>query len=209
MTEDTDIPRGRWFPLCWGSATDVGRVREHNEDAVCGDPQMGVFLVADGMGGHHGGAMASKIVTTVLPSMIKTRLDKLGVARNRAYRYWLRRDILKLSQQLRAESKGQVGFHGMGATLVLALVLDKGTHIAHLGDSRAYLYRGGQLTQQTDDHSIVGILLRQGEITAEEAKDHPARGSSRVMPEWRTKCIPTCAPLLSRRETASCSAQMG
>ena len=159
-----------------GMATDTGRVREHNEDNLLADPEHGLFVVADGMGGQQAGALASKIVVSVLPSMIEARLKKLIRPRTRSIRYWLRQEILNLSQRLQQESNTKIGFKGMGATIVAALIRGDRAHIAHMGDSRAYLLRHGQLNQLTQDHSIVAILLRDGEITPEQAQTHPAKG---------------------------------
>ena len=162
--------------LVAASVTDVGRVRDHNEDAFFVDAERGLFIVSDGMGGQNAGELASRMVVSVLPQMIEGRLRRLSGSRTRAIRYWLRREIVNLSQQLRTASAGEVGFKGMGATLVLALFGPERVHIAHMGDSRAYLFRERRLTQLTQDHSVVGILLRNGEITPEEAKSHPAGG---------------------------------
>ncbi len=158
-----------------GAVSDVGRVRKQNEDAFFVDDKHGLFIVSDGMGGANAGEVASKIVVSILPKMIRARLAKLKQPRSRAIRYWLRREILALSQHLHAESAKQVGTTGMGATLVLALVRGNQVHIAHMGDSRAYLFREGNLTQITEDHSVVALLLKGGDITQEEAKVHPAR----------------------------------
>ena len=160
----------------WAGLTDVGKVRQANEDAFAADPSFGLFLVSDGMGGHQAGALASKIVATVLPQMIRERLNRAAEPSTRSLNAWLKADVLELSRRLRSESIGRPDLHGMGATLVMAFVRGSKAHIVHMGDSRAYLLRGGRLKQLTQDHSIVGILLRQGGITQEEARNHPARG---------------------------------
>lgn len=177
-----------------GSATDVGRVRAQNEDAFYADPEHGIFIVADGMGGHQAGEIASKVVVSVLPKMIEGRMGMLGNPRSRAIRYWLRQDILQLSQRLHSEATQKTAVRGTGATVVMALLRGDRAHIAHMGDSRAYLFRDNRLTQLTEDHSVVGLLQRSGEITAEEAKTHPARShitryvgmSDPVYPDVRT-----------------------
>lgn len=156
--------------------TNVGKVCDNNEDAYVLDPDHGLFIVSDGMGGEQTGEIASKVVTTVLPVMILARLNRLRNPRTRAIRYWLRQDILRLSQQLHAEAAQKTAVRGTGATVVLALLREERAHIAHMGDSRAYLLRENHLRQLTDDHSIVAMLVRGGEITTEEAKTHPARG---------------------------------
>jgi protein phosphatase len=151
--------------------TDRGRRRPENEDACRIEPDLGLLIVADGMGGHQAGATAAKIVVEVLPRMLAERLGRsdpgeavLGGA------------ISELSRRVRELSAGEAGISGMGATVVLALLAPEGVLIAHMGDSRAYSWRRGALTLLTEDHSVVEMLLRGGEITPAEAKTHPARG---------------------------------
>ncbi|MBN2560500.1 MAG: Stp1/IreP family PP2C-type Ser/Thr phosphatase [Phycisphaerae bacterium] len=159
------------------AVTEVGNVRDHNEDAYFVDEAGDLFIISDGMGGHQAGEYASKAVVTVLPKMIRRALDADPKMPAKSLRDALVRSIAELSKQLREESAGQAGLAGMGATVVMTLLRREYAYIAHMGDSRAYLLRDGVLRQLTDDHSVVGILLRSGQITAEEAKDHPARGS--------------------------------
>ena len=185
------------FPCRCGFVTDVGRIRKENQDTCLADPANGLFLVSDGMGGQQAGSLAAKVVTEILPKLIHQRLKKLGQARTRAIRYWLRMDVLAFSKWLRAESSARTEMRGMGATLVAALIRGNRAHITHMGDSRAYLFRDGRLTQLTDDHSVVGLLLRNGEITDEEAANHPARGQliryigmeAEVYPDARTLAL--------------------
>ena len=177
------------------SISDVGKVREHNEDACLTDVAHGLFIVADGMGGAQAGALASEIVVRVLPEMIEEGIAGLKKPTGDSVRRAIRNTILALGQEIQAESAEQAGLKGMGATVVLSLIRGRWAHIAHMGDSRAYLFRDGRLTRLTEDHSIVGILLRNGEITPEEAKTHPARGrlsryvgmESEVYPDVRTE----------------------
>jgi len=177
-----------------GWASDVGRVREHNEDACLADTAQGLFIVSDGMGGQQAGATASQIVVKVLPEMIHQRLEHLKRPSTRALRQALCDAIAELSRRIREEATGKLGLQGMGATVVLAYVRGRFAHVAHMGDSRAYLLRNNRLDQLTGDHSITGILLRRGEITARQAKEHPARGQlsrfvgmeGEAIPEART-----------------------
>jgi protein phosphatase len=158
------------------SLSDVGRVRDHNEDAFFTDTERRLFIVSDGMGGAQAGSLASEVVVKMLPKMIEERADDVGELSSNEIRLFLRRTIIELSQLLRKESKNALGIKGMGATVVLAMVHRKHVYIAHMGDSRGYLFRNSRLTRLTKDHSIVGILLRHGDITEEEAKKHPAKG---------------------------------
>lgn len=152
-----------------------GRVRDHNEDALALLPEQGLFIVADGMGGHQAGETASKAVVTVLPKMIEQQRAAAAKGDLPSLSRTLRDAIAELSRLLRQQSAEQTGLAGMGSTVVLACIRGDAAVIAHMGDSRAYLLRRGKLKQLTDDHSLVGILLRQGEITPAEARVHPAR----------------------------------
>jgi protein phosphatase len=158
------------------SLSDVGRVRDHNEDAFFADTERRLFIVSDGMGGAQAGSLASEIVVKILPKMIEERAGDVGELSGNEIRLFLRRTIVELGQLLRKESKNALGIKGMGATVVLAMVHRKHVYIAHMGDSRGYLFRNSRLTRLTKDHSIVGILLRHGDITEEDAKKHPAKG---------------------------------
>ena len=162
--------------LTWGASTDPGRVRSVNQDSFFADPGRGLFIVSDGMGGEQAGALASEVVVKVLPAIIEQRLGQLKSNPPPTIRTQLRRAICDLSHRLRTESAAQIGLIGMGATAVVALLGRRSVHLAHLGDSRAYIFRQGRLVQLTHDHSVVGILLRQGEITHQQARSHPAQG---------------------------------
>lgn len=160
----------------WGAVSDKGNVREENQDAFLADSKLGLFLVSDGMGGHQAGALASKIVSEVLPVTIADKLRKLKTQSSRVIKNMLKNTILELSRHMRTESASQTGFKGMGATLVMALLRENRVYIANMGDSRAYLFRNGKLSQLSEDHSVVGLLLRAGEIKPREAGHHPASG---------------------------------
>jgi protein phosphatase len=156
--------------------SDRGRVRPQNEDRWFADPAQGLYIVADGMGGRVAGGLAAQVVVETLPLLLRnqlTGLPNLAVPQAGAR---VRAAVAELSDRLRRESEGQLGLEGMGSTVVLALVHDAQALIAHLGDSRGYLYRDGHLKQLTRDHSLIQLLLDCGEITHEEAIDHPARG---------------------------------
>ena len=160
----------------WYYSSDIGMVRQENQDAVFGEPETGLFIVADGLGGHQAGALAARIVVEVLPKMLASRFAKINMDSVRVIRYWLRQEIMRLSRQLRAQSLLQPSTFGMGATLILAFIQNDKVHIAHAGDSRAYLFRENKLVRLTEDHSIISILLRARDITPEAARFHPAHG---------------------------------
>jgi protein phosphatase len=156
--------------------SDVGRARPHNEDAFFVGQGRGLFLVSDGMGGQQAGALAAHIVVEVLPRIIEAQLALMRRARAEAIRRMLQQAVADLSRQMHQQSSGQPGLRGMGATVAAALVRGRRVHLVHLGDSRVYRYRDGQLEPLTRDHSIVGLLLRAGEITPEQAIGHSASG---------------------------------
>ena len=144
-----------------GVATDIGRVRERNEDSFLVEPPL--YAVADGMGGHRGGGVASELALEKIEELFrggKSSLAEMVHAANRA--------VFE-----RSMSDRQV--QGMGTTLTAATVDDEGVHLAHVGDSRAYLLRAGAFRQLTDDHTLVNRMVRAGEITREEAEVHPHR----------------------------------
>lgn len=143
--------------------TDRGKVRELNEDAF--GYHGGLFVVADGMGGHQAGEVASAIaVDTILKADIsgdvKTALQKSLMAANQA--------ILKQAEQSKE-------YNGMGTTVAVLFFGDNRAFVTHIGDSRVYYLSGDSLKQLTSDHSLVNELVKTGEITAEEAKSHPQR----------------------------------
>jgi PPM family protein phosphatase len=170
--------------------TDRGRVRSENQDRWLADAARGLYLVTDGMGGAFAGALAAQLVVTCLPALLETTLPAKADLTSAASD-GVRAALVTLSEQMRQASMKQFGRAGMGATVVMALIRQDQALIAHLGDSRAYLLRSGQLTCLTRDHSLAQLLLEAGEITAAEARQHPGRaqltryvGMSReVLPE--------------------------
>jgi len=143
------------------AATDVGRVREGNEDSfLVEDP---LFAVADGMGGHRGGEVASRLALETLESVFRRGTGDLDEQVQEANRAVFERSMLDRRVA------------GMGTTLTAALVEGDRVRLAHVGDSRAYLLRNGDLFQLTEDHTLVRRMVAEGEITEEEARVHPHR----------------------------------
>jgi len=160
----------------WGAHTDRGVVREQNQDSFAVDLEKGVVVVSDGIGGGNGGGTASEIVAKMLPQMIASRIRDASTKSHEGLRSALQSAVCDLSDQLHARTNGCPSARGMGATVVAIVIRDARIHIAHMGDSRAYLIRDGQMKRLTDDHSVVGILERRHEISAQEARIHVARG---------------------------------
>jgi PPM family protein phosphatase len=144
-----------------GVATDVGRVREGNEDSYLVDPPL--FAVADGMGGARGGEVASQLALETIETLAQAGQGTLAeqvVEANHA--------VFERSQEDRSVS-------GMGTTLTAVRMIDGVAHLAHVGDSRAYLMRGGAMRRLTEDHTLVNRMVKAGEITPDEADVHPHR----------------------------------
>jgi protein phosphatase len=146
--------------------SDVGRVRSLNEDATLVMPGAGVFAVADGMGGHNAGDVASKLAVESLRNRLRGR-----VATPTALQSAVQETNLTLLRRAQSDE----ACSGMGTTLTLLWMAKDGALIGHVGDSRAYRYRDGMLRQCTEDHSVVAELVRQGALTQEEARVHPYR----------------------------------
>jgi PPM family protein phosphatase len=141
--------------------TDTGRKRRHNEDVYVVDPP--IFAIADGMGGAKAGEVAAALAADALRgeggSGEKALVTLIQEANRRVY-------------ERAAEDAAK---SGMGTTMTVALLEDGRVRIGHVGDSRAYLIREGELSQLTDDHSLVGELVRSGKLTPEDAETHPQR----------------------------------
>jgi PPM family protein phosphatase len=144
-------------------ATHPGRKRRHNEDAYVCEPPL--FAIADGMGGARAGEVASGLAATALQ---ETEANGSGAERVIALMQQANRSVYE-----RASRDADVA--GMGTTMTVALVENGGVVFGHVGDSRAYVLRDGELEQLTDDHSLVAELVRGGKLSAEEAEHHPQR----------------------------------
>lgn len=151
-----------WF--CGKS--DIGKVRQHNEDFCTFDPPH-LAIVADGMGGHAAGEIASRMAARSVMLFLReqTMIDEKV----------LRASVEKANDVVYQESQSNEECGGMGTTMIICYETDGTLHWAHVGDSRLYLYREGRLHQITQDHSFVGELERSGQITKEEAETHPKR----------------------------------
>jgi PPM family protein phosphatase len=152
--------------LSWASTTDVGRARDRNEDSVWPEPGRGettkplIVAVADGMGGHAAGEVASTTAIRAATSVGGSAAVRVQAA-----------NLAVIDTAAR-----QSRLSGMGTTLVLAMVdTDGSVEIANVGDSRAYLYSDGDLEQVTNDHSYVAEMVQAGRMTLEEAEHHPYR----------------------------------
>jgi protein phosphatase len=150
--------------------TDVGLRRRGNEDRFAIDPELGLCLVADGMGGHSAGQVASELAATTVLTSLRERKGSDASASEK-----LRCALEDANRAIYQAARQNSLYSGMGTTIVALLVEGERAALAHVGDSRAYRVRGGRIRQLTDDHSVVGELLRRHEITADDARDHPHR----------------------------------
>jgi serine/threonine protein phosphatase PrpC len=157
----------------WGKS-DVGRKREHNEDSFFVDQKSQVFLVADGMGGHAGGEMASRIAVELVGRELSGEFSRLDHPKPHAA-LRIVRAVEHACEAIYHVSQEYPALEGMGTTFTGVLVEDDHVHVAHVGDSRAYLFRHGEVFQLSRDHSLVHEQLAAGQITEEEAKTSPYR----------------------------------
>jgi protein phosphatase len=155
--------------------TDSGKVRDHNEDSVTilknGNGEQ-LLVVADGMGGHRAGEVASSMVLTHLGkkfsemSSIGTKLDAIN---------WMKDNISDINSEILAYTKDHPEAAGMGTTAVMALYTGEFLIFGNIGDSSGFVYKNGKLTKVTKDHTLVNLLVASGDLTEEEAKYHPKR----------------------------------
>ena len=147
----------------FGSRTDIGCVREQNEDSLVVAPPL--FVVADGMGGHAAGEVASEIAVNVIAQNAPDHPDPDALASA----------VEEANRSIIDAAMSGKGREGMGTTCTAAMLEGERLVVAQVGDSRAYLLHNGQLTQLTRDHSLMAALIEAGEITPEEARVHPRR----------------------------------
>jgi len=161
-------------------STDPGCVRKNNEDHFVVDPELGLLVVADGMGGHNSGEVASDLAVGTIVDFARKMLGgrkalvpeggspELSV-RGRQLEYFVKTANTMIYEKGRAFPKDA----GMGTTVVAVLLDEKSMTVAHVGDSRLYLWRRGEFSQLTADHSLVGEMVRRGQMSAEDAARSP------------------------------------
>jgi protein phosphatase len=153
-------------------------VRQANEDAFAVLPEQGLFIVADGIGGAAAGEAASQIAVEVVPATLRPRLSALrrNAARKKVEAA-VREALQEVNDAMLSQGRQHSGVAGMGTTIVLAMMWRGSVLIAHLGDSRAYLYRDGGLIRLTEDHALAAQLVRWGKITESQAEGNPGRST--------------------------------
>ena len=168
--------------LRFGAATDPGRVRPRNEDRFVADADLRFFVVVDGMGGHAGGEIASATIADALAAFIRDTADDSDItwpsgldARLSPLANRLQVAIRAANRALAVRTQKDASLDGSGATIAAALFGHDRLAISNVGDCRAYLHRGGQLSQITRDHSLVAEQVALGLLDSEAARSHPLR----------------------------------
>ena len=156
--------------------TDTGRVREHNEDAIGSNPDIGLMVLADGMGGYNAGEVASGIAVQIVTELASEAADREELNNIDPHSGLMRQSIILRDAVYRSNkiifqtAQSQTHCEGMGTTIVAAMFYDDKVSIAHVGDSRCYRLRGGELEQMTLDHSLLQELVDRGFYSQEEAQ---------------------------------------
>jgi serine/threonine protein phosphatase PrpC len=162
--------------IAFAELTDTGRVRDHNEDAIGSDPEIGLMVLADGMGGYNAGEVASGIAVQIVSELAtegaaRENRDEIeshsGLMRQSIV---LRDSVYRSNKIIYQTAQSQTHCEGMGTTIVACMFYDNKVSIAHVGDSRAYRLRGGVFEQLTLDHSLLQELVDRGFYSAEEAQ---------------------------------------
>jgi serine/threonine protein phosphatase PrpC len=161
--------------------TDVGRQRQVNEDHFLLDVERGLYVIADGVGGHKGGVAASRIAVTVVEAYLSRHVVE-GIAwvpreldRRHEARGMLVKALEAANRAILQAATTSEQLDGMGCTLLVALLCGDSLYAIHAGDSRAYRFRDGKLEALTIDHSRVALLVARGHLTVEQARLHPMR----------------------------------
>ena len=168
---ETAIPQA----LSFWPVTDVGRVRDHNEDSFLVDKKLNLFIVADGMGGHAAGEVASQLAARTVRQVLVRERDMLhqfeaghgGVGRRDVLRL-LESAVQQACSAVYGEGQRDESKRGMGTTVDALLLIGSRGFIAHVGDSRVYLVRQGAVHQLTEDHSLINELLKRGRLSREQ-----------------------------------------
>ena len=156
--------------------SDTGRVRDHNEDAIASNPALGLYVLADGMGGYNAGEVASGIAVKTISQMViegcsrEDRTDVEGETGLMRQSIVLRDAVSRANKVIHQTAQTQAQCEGMGTTLVACLFFDNRVSIAHVGDSRAYRLRRNRFEQLTMDHSLLQELVDRGFYSHEEAQ---------------------------------------
>src|SRR6478672_2141469 len=174
------IGRGPDMELSFWAATDVGKKREINEDNFLVDKKLSLFVVADGMGGHASGEVASQMAVHEFRNAVEGSKDAIerfaagdGSVRPQEVLTILEAAVQTAGQAVYQKGQAEPEKRGMGTTTSALLIAGDRGFIAHVGDSRVYMLRAGQVVQLTEDHSLVNELIRRGRVTKEGFETSP------------------------------------
>jgi len=158
-----------------GAVSDIGLKRENNQDYMFAslDNDFPIFIVADGMGGHKAGDIASSMAVEGILENLKKNKNKLTSSEK--VKEHFTEAISEVNDKIYLKSLEISDYNGMGTTVTIAYVSKSKVYIGHVGDSRAYLISSNQITQITEDHSLVNELIKNGSITPAEAINHPQK----------------------------------
>jgi PPM family protein phosphatase len=154
--------------------TDIGLIRDHNEDVWAAYPEEGLFLVADGMGGHSSGEVASKEAVEHFYKIFSNLKKNSNNAPEEAESL-LKKTFIEVNQFIFRKGSEDENLHGMGTTLCALFFQKQYAVLAHVGDSRIYLLRDSKLQQLTEDHSLVNEMVSVGAMSQQEAENFPYR----------------------------------
>ena len=155
--------------------TDAGRVRSHNEDSVTivkNQSSEHLMIVADGMGGHRAGEVASSMVVTQIGSRFQ-KLSSIGSKQDAVN--WLRENVKEINSQIIKYSEENPEASGLGTTCVMALFTKEFLMFVNIGDSSGFVIRNGKLKKVTKDHTLVNFLVETGDLSPEQAENHPKK----------------------------------
>ena len=154
--------------------TDIGKIRPHNEDAVkiYKNQNCTIVVIADGMGGHEAGEVASAMVLNIIEEHFN---EDLIFNDSEVLRKWLKQLLQQVNENILSYIEEHHLSHGMGTTAIVAVMTESFIAFAHIGDSRAYVLSHDQLRQITKDHTFVRKLVEEGKLSEQEAKNHPHR----------------------------------
>src|SRR6476659_6959757 len=176
LDEATRVTLEAWL------VTDVGVVRDHNEDSAFMEPTQGFFIVADGMGGHAAGEVASAMAVETVRTTLEAAKPEIEAFKKaptdggrRGLVQLLQNAVLSAHQAVYQRGQAESDKAGMGTTLDVVLVAGPEAFVAHVGDSRTYLIRDGKPSQITTDHTVAEVLVIEGKLTIEEAQVSPLR----------------------------------
>ena len=155
--------------------SDIGTKREKNEDAMYAseDKDLPLYIVADGMGGHNAGDIASNMAVDIIKE--KFLSDKESLNSPRKIKKFIKNVLIEANEIIYEKSVNELNCEGMGTTVVLGYYYDNKVYIGHVGDSRVYIIRNNNMAQITEDHTLVNELIKKGSITESQALNHPQR----------------------------------